>query len=416
MDKDTTQSTINELIKIIDEEKFLNIIDDSGIDRYVKKLTAYRFFLVFIIAQLNATDSLNSLSGYQKNNESFQSLVGFKAISKSQLSRKQNALPSEIFEKVFNHLAGAVQVRMKNTPQFGDVGKLRAIDSTTMSMSFSQYPWAKFRQTKAGVRLHLSVVVTKDLTVLDKAVLTPAQHADRSQMDALVDVDSDAIQLFDRGYNDYTQFEALCEHDAQFVTKLKKNTTVEVLDAQAPDLNHPIFSDQTVVLGNAQNNTRMTHKRRRIQTKDSEGNDVHLITNCFGHSAKEIGDLYRYRWKIETFVKWMKQHLKIKHFYGKSQNAVYTQIWIALITYCLQVLLKLTLNHKGTLLDFKRTLQHLMFVPFDAFVRALFRTPDRRSNGRRKQHWERDFQHIVAQFDAGEVDHLDDLTYDPLFL
>lgn len=198
MDKDTIQSTINKLVDIIDEEQFLNIINDATIDRYVKKFTIYRFFLMCIIAQLQSEPSLGSLAGYQKNNPDFQSLVGFESISKSQLSRKQSDLPSAHFETVFNHLVTAVQMEMKNTPQFRDVGQLRAIDSTTMSMSFSQYPWATFRRTKAGVRLHLSVMVTKDLTIPDKAILTDAKQADRSQMGALVEMDSDAIQLFDR--------------------------------------------------------------------------------------------------------------------------------------------------------------------------------------------------------------------------
>lgn len=416
MDKDTIHATINELIKIIDAEKFLDIVNDPGVDRYVKKLTAYRFFLIGIVAQLKGTESLRSLSEYQKHSGPFQSLVDFKSISTSQLSRKQSTLPSDIFETVFKYLMTAVQAQMKHTPQFGEVGKLRAIDSTTMSMSFSQYPWAQFRQTKAGVRLHLSVRVTQDLTVPDQAILTDAKQADRSQMEALVDFDSDAIQLFDRGYNDYKQFDALCANDARFVTKLKKNATVEVLDVKTPDLDSHIFADQTVMLGHAQNGTKMAHPLRLIITHDSEGNAVRLISNCFGLSAKEIGDLYRNRWKIETFFKWMKQHLKMKHFYGKSQNAVYTQIWIALITYCLQVLLKLKLNHKGPLLDFKRALQHLMFEPFDAFVRALFRPPERSSKGRQKQRWADDFQHIIAQYAVGAADHLDDVTYDPLFL
>lgn len=416
MDKDTIQSTINELIKIMDAEKFLDVVNDRGIDRYVKKLTAYRFLLMGIIAQLQGTESLHSLSEYQKNNARFQSLVDFQSISTSQLSRKQSHLPSEIFETVFKHLVTAVQVQMKHTPQFRDVGKLRAIDSTTMSMSFSQYPWAQFRQTKGGVRLHLSVVVTNDLTVPNQAILTDAKQADRSQMGALVEMDSDAIQLFDRGYNDYKQFDALCAHKARFVTKLKKNASVEVLETQATHRDSAILSDQTVMLGHVQNETKMVHPLRLIVTYDSEGNEVRLITNCFAPSAQEIGDLYRYRWKIETFFKWMKQHLKMTHFYGKSQNAVYTQIWIALITYCLQVHLKLRLNHNGTLLDFKRALQHLMFEPFDAFVQALFRPPERHSKGRQKQRWEAEFQHIMAQYAVGETDHLNDVTYDPLFL
>ena len=243
MDKVTISSTINELFKIIDEKEFLNIINVRGIDRYVKKLTAYQFFLMCIIAQLKGEASLDSLSEYQKNTPAFQALVDFDSISKSQLSRKQSDLPSELFETVFNHLVIAVQMQMKHTSQFGHLGQLRTIDSTTMSMSFSQYPWANFRRTQAGVRLHLSLVVTKELTVQDQAVLTAGRQADRSQMSALVKVDSDAIQLFDRGYNDYTQFDRLCVHGARFVTKLKKNATVEVLDTQAPDRDNHIFSD-----------------------------------------------------------------------------------------------------------------------------------------------------------------------------
>ncbi|MBW8352203.1 transposase, partial [Bacillus sp. IITD106] len=131
---------------------------------------------------------------------------------------------------------------------------------------------------------------------------------------------------------------------------------------------------------------------------------------------KEIGDLYRYRWKIETFFKWMKQHLKIKSFYGKSKNAVYNQIWIALITYCLEVLLQLRVSHDGSLLEIKRTLETYLYKGLDAFIRSLFREPERPSKGRKKYDWDRDFAFIVRQFNGGEVDHLDDLTYDPLYL
>ena len=162
--------------------------------------------------------------------------------------------------------------------------------------------------------------------------------------------------------------------------------------------------------------TKMTHTLRLIKTKDSEGNVVILITNCFDMSAKEIGDLYRYRWKIETFFKWMKQHLKLKTFYGKSENAVYSQIWIALITYCLKVLLQLEFKHEGTLLELTRSLRNLLFKPLDEFIRSLFRKPTRKSKGRRKYDWETEFQWIVNQYERGEVDHLNSLVYDPIFI
>jgi len=98
----------------------------------------------------------------------------------------------------------------------------------------------------------------------------------------------------------------------------------------------------------------MSQPLRLIETEDAEGNSVTIVTNCFGLSAKEIGDLYRYRWKIETFFKWMKQHLKLKTFYSKSQSAVYNQIWIALITYCLTVLIQHNTGHSSQLLDVKK--------------------------------------------------------------
>ena len=120
--------------------------------------------------------------------------------------------------------------------------------------------------------------------------------------------------------------------------------------------------------------------------------------------------------KIETFFKWMKQHLKIKSFFGKSENAVYSQIWIAMITYCLEVLLQLSVGHDGSLLELKRTLENHLFQGLDAFIRSLFRKPTRLSKGRRKCDWEKEFALIESQFDEGEVDHLDDLTYDPLHL
>ncbi|WP_391202786.1 IS4 family transposase [Psychrobacillus sp. L4] len=416
MDKDTTKSTLNELLNVLDEKTFSKIINVINLDHYVKKLTAYKFLQLFIIAQVNEKKSLKKLAKHLKDTEEFQTFIQMDAISDSQLSRKQSLLTPAIFEKVFRHLVGSIQSKMKsNEPILRDIRKLLVIDSSTISMSLSQYPWATFRKTKAGVRLHLRVVVTKDVTLPDQAVILPAKHADRTQMNKLVDIDSDAIHLFDRGYTDYQQYDVLCDRGIPFITRLKKNAKIEVLNEQIPDVENHIFSDQEVILGNEQKGTKMQNPVRLIQTKDSEENDIIILTNCFDLSAKEVGDLYRYRWKIETFFKWMKQHLKIKSFYGKSQNAVYTQIWIALITYCLQVLLQLRLNHEGPLLDVKETLQNLLFKPFNAFVKALFRPPTRTSNGRKKYDWEREFQHIVRQFDEREVEHLDDLTYDPIF-
>jgi|SRR5690625_1034705 len=110
-------------------------------------------------------------------------------------------------------------------------------------MSLSLYPWATFRKTKSVVRLHLRIAVIKDLAVPDKAVILPAKHADRTQMNELIDIDSDTIHLFDRGYNDYKQFDRLCSEGVPFIAKINKNAKVEIVSEQNPDEENNIFID-----------------------------------------------------------------------------------------------------------------------------------------------------------------------------
>lgn len=416
MDKDITKTTINELLNELNEKAFIRILNVMDLDKYVKKLTAYKFLQLLIIAQVNEVESLTRLSRYVRDEEKLQKQIDFQAISTSQLSRKQGTLSSEFFEKVFHHLVTEIQIRMRQTPFLHNIGSLHVIDSSTMTMSLSQYPWATFRKTKAGVRLHMRVVVTKDLTVPDKAILLPAIHADRTQMDELITIDPDALYLFDRGYLDYKKYNLYCQENVRFITRLKKNAKVEVLTEQEADLENLIFQDAEVFLGDEQNGTKTQYTLRLIKTEDQEGNPVSILTSCFDLSAKEIGDLYRYRWKIETFFKWMKQHMRIKSFYGESQNAVYNQIWIALITYCLNVLLQLKVGYTGSLLDMKSSLKTLLFNEFDAFFKAIFHKPNRTSAGRKKHDWLAEFQLLEQQFSEGEVSFLDELTYDPLFI
>src|SRR5699024_213144 len=139
MDNNTTLSTINELLKVLDEEKFLKVINVSNIDHYIKKFTAYNFLQLFIIAQLNEAESLRDLSKRTKDQEEIQTFIDIDSISASQLSRKQSALSPGLFEKVFRHIVLEIQARMKNKAMIRDIGKLLVIDSSTISMSVSQY-------------------------------------------------------------------------------------------------------------------------------------------------------------------------------------------------------------------------------------------------------------------------------------
>lgn len=415
MSKDTTKTTINELFNLISEKRFLELINQPGIDKYVKKLTVYKYFVAMVWSQLKDIASITHLSSSIQDDKKLQEFMDIETISKSQLSRKQNNLSSDIFETVYHQLASEVQVASIKTELFHKIRAIHAIDSTTMTLALSEHRWAQYLTTKAGVKLHLGVVVTKAGVVPNKAVITEAKQSDRSQMDELIVEDSNAIQLFDRGYNDYKQFDRLCSEDIRFVTRLKKNAQFEVIEEHPINQDHNIFRDAKIVLGKEQARTKMSHVLRMIETKDLQNKPVTIMTNCFDLSAKEIGDLYRYRWKIETFFKWMKQHLKINTFFGKSQNVIYTQIWIALITYCLQMYMLLKYQYQGTLLEFKRKLQTFLFDSLSSLIQSFVKITTKKSKDRRTIDYIQEYETIMKDYDDGNTAFYENITDYELF-
>ncbi len=245
--------------------------------------------------------------------------------------------------------------------------------------------------------------------------MTVAKKADRSQMDQLVVVSDDAFNVFDRAYLDYSKFDSYCENNIRFASRMKSNALIEIVSEYPVDPNSPVIRDQKVILGKA-GLTKMKHPLRIIETTDTAGKAVTIVTNDFCLSAEEIADIYRYRWQIEIFFKWIKSHLHVKRFYGTGEQAVEIQLFIALITYCMLTLLKQTARYSGTLLDLKRTLLTSLYEPYESFVRRLHRKGKRFSRGRRKIDYDLIFQETVMQVIAGEADHLDDLIYDPVVL
>ncbi|MFC3018565.1 transposase, partial [Virgibacillus litoralis] len=159
----------------------------------------------------------------------------------------------------------------------------------------------------------------------------------------------------------------------------------------------------------------MKHPLRLVETRDSEGNEVSIVCNDAKVSTQEISDLYRTRWQIELFFKWVKQHLVLKNLYGQSENAVFNQIYIAMITFCLNLLMKNKLGYKGTLLEMLNWVSDFWSNKLKTFVSELFKEPDRSSSGRRKLRHQRIFDETLTQYESGDVSHLDDLTYDPIF-
>jgi IS4 transposase len=381
MDKDTLFSSFGKWVAPLNSQIIDNWKCTSKLDSYVKKLDTLAFLLIFIEAQLKQRRGLREIMREVQNNEEFHRALGITSISASQLSRKNNKLDSEVLQAILCDLM--TQLHRLRLPVSARLGIVKIIDSTTMSLCLNKYKWATFRKSKAGVKLHLRVTFADpDHVYPDKAVVTPAKPADHTQMDFLID-ETDATYLMDRGYLDYGKYDNYCSNGIRFVSRLKNNAVIEEVEELPVASGSKILRDVKVVLGKDQK--RMTHVLRMIETTDDKGNLVRIITNRFDLTADEIGDLYRSRWQIESFFRWVKQHLKLTRFYGTSEQAVINQIWICLIAYCLDLLMKLELETKKPLSELVDILKTLLWKPWDNVKEAVTRPPSRTSKGRQKK-------------------------------
>src|SRR5690554_151272 len=357
MDKNTRKSSFGKWISTINTKKLMEQVKKSKQDSYTKKLTTEAYVKLMLLAQLQSFESLEEMSD-SLIEDGLQKALGFESISPSQLSRKNN----EINPVILSHLFLDLVCKIKGI-QFGN-GKympLKIIDSSTLPLNLTNHKWAKFRKTKAGVKLHLRLVfMDKDTVYPEKAVITTAKEHDRNQLEVLVD-DKDAMYVFDRGYVDYERFDRMTDEGYFFVSRLKKNAVIREVETFSVPENSTVLSDRMVYIGSPQNRTENVF--RLLEVEDIKGNTLRLITNRFDLTSEEISEIYRQRWAIELFFKWLKHHVEIKHFYGRSETAIQDQIFVALIAYCLNVLSLLETKSMKSLLRISRWLKKALWKP-----------------------------------------------------
>jgi hypothetical protein len=409
MDKDNIKSTLTEYLIPLNHKMMFQQIQKLELDKYVKKLDCVTTTRLFVFAQLMQMQSYTDISAKVQQNKKLQQSIGLESISISQLSRKLRDMDAAFLQAVFKDLVQQLFRKLGEGKATNKLGSIHLIDASTISLCVSKYRWAEFRKTKSGVKLHLRFIHEKNGSYPDEAILTSARPADKTQMDALVVEDPNALNIFDRGYIDYRKFDLYCAKSIRFVTRLKSNADIHVIEEKPIDPNSGILREAIVRLGN-KNSYLMEHPLRLIECLDSEGNRIRILTSDFNLTVEEISDLYRSRWQIELFFKWIKQHLHVKTCYGTSKNAVYNQIRLALITFCLTLLMQKNCTYSGSLLDVFKHLQLCWDEAFAEFLKALFRQPSRSSTGRRKLDHVRIFEETLQQVEAGMTAHWDDIA------
>jgi hypothetical protein len=394
IDKNITQSTFCKFFQPIFCEKFLGVIRSLKLDRYIKKLQTIQFILILIYGQIQQQKSLPVLVN-NFNNQDFCKAIKLESISVSQLSRRLNHLSPQVLHTLFQEMVLLLHSKIGVGAAVKQIGPLHIIDSSTITLSLTKYPWAKYRKSKSGVKLHLQLKFWDGNLYPDAATLTCAKIADSKKLDKLVVEDSDIMNVFDRGYIDYKRFDDYCKHGIRFTSRLKDSAIVTVISENPVTPNGVVRRDCIVRLGDGK--TKMQHNLRLIEVFDTQGNLLSIITNDLKAPAEEIGQIYRYRWQIELFFKWIKQHFSVKHFYATSPNAVENQIYIALIAYCLLLFLKMESKCPKSLLEMTRVLIECLYESYDEFVQKICFKPPRTSNGRLKVNYEKEYSIFERQ-------------------
>jgi hypothetical protein len=234
-----------------------------------------------------------------------------------------------------------------------------ALDSTTIDLCLALFPWARFRRYKAAVKMHTLIDIHGPIPFF--IWITDGKVHDVNILDELIP-EPGAIYLVDRGYIDFQRLHLIHVAQASFVTLAKSNMQFRRLYSHASDAASGILSDQTIILTGVHSSTDYPDKLRRVHYFDKEHqNHLFFLTNDFIHSSLTIAQLYKCRWRVEIFFKWIKQNLRIKAFYGYSENAVKSQIWIAICVYVLIAIIKKKLNIEKSLYTFLQIINVSIF-------------------------------------------------------
>ena len=327
----------------------------------VRKFPAYEQFLVLAFAQLTWRESLRDIEtclaalGPKLYHSGFR-----QPTARSTLADANEQRDWRIFADFTQILIAQATALYARDPFLADLkAAAYALDSTTIDLCLSLFPWARFRRHKAAIKLHTLLTLQGNFPTV--IIVTPGCVHDVNVLDQIV-WEAGAFYIMDRGYLDFTRWHRLHLGSAFFVTRAKKNCRFTRRYSRPVDKTTGLRFDQTVLLAGAQAQADYPAPLRRIGYRDPEtGRTLVFLTNNFIVSALTIAQLYRGRWQIELFFKWIKQHLRIKAFYGTSPNAVRTQVWSAIAVYLLVALLKKRLHLDSSLYTILQILSLTLF-------------------------------------------------------
>jgi hypothetical protein len=361
----TGKTVFSQLMEFLPLHQFRKCVKRYNGDYKVQKFSCMDQFLCMAFAQLTFRESLRDIEACLRSMQGKLYHMGIRGkISRTTLARANENRDWRIYADFAQILIHSARELYSNDPFGLDLTEtVYALDATIIDLSLSLFPWAKFRTTKSGIKLHTLLDLRGPIPTFVE--ITPANVHEVNILDILIP-EPGSFYIVDRGYTDFAKLYRFNQSGAFFVIRAKDNLKAARVYSHAIDKSTGLRSDQTVRLTNYYVSKDYPEYLRRVRFFDSEHNKYYVfLTNNFSLPALTVAEAYKQRWQIELFFKWIKQHLRIKAFYGTSQNAVKSQIWIAISVYVLIAIVKKRLNVEHTLYTFLQILSVTIFEKID---------------------------------------------------
>ena len=327
-----------QLVEFLDKDKFRHLVDKYNGNRYVKSFTCWNQLLALMFGQLSNRESLRDVvvALEAHHTKCYHLGIGRNPIAKTTFASANQNRDYRIFEDFAFFMMEQARKKQARKKQATDIFKLKghvyAFDSTTIPLCLSIFWWAKFRKKKGGVKTH----VLYDLETQVPAyfhISTASVHDSKAMK--YIPYEPGSYYVFDRGYNAFKELYKIHLHESFFVVRAKKNLQFKCIRWRRR-LPKNVLTDSVIELTDIITRQKYPERLRLVKYRDeSQDREFVFLTNAFHLTSLEIAELYKNRWQVELFFKWLKQHLKIKKFWGTTENAVRIQISTAIISYCL---------------------------------------------------------------------------------
>ena len=357
----TGRTIFSQLMDFVPLAEFRRCVERYQGDYKVQRFSSLDQFLCLAFAQLTYRESLRDIEACLRVQQSKLYHMGFRGrVARATLAYANEHRDWRIFADFAQGLIRTARELYRHEPLGIDFANtVYAFDSTTIDLCLALFPWAQFRRHKSAVKLHTLLDLRGSIPV--NVYVTGGQVHDVNLLDHLL-LEAGAFYLLDRGYVDFARLDRFTQSGAFFVTRARRNLQFYRRGSHPVDRSTGIRSDQTIRLIGPKTSGLYPSPLRRIHYFDAE-KDLRLIflTNNFPLPAATIAQLYRARWQVELFFRWIKQHLRIKAFYGTTENAVKTQVWVAISTYVLVAILKKRLDLRPSLYIILQILSTTLF-------------------------------------------------------